>query len=194
MIAQQSSAVAIVPQGHPKIAQHFSAGYHGVKIISPEGTAEFGQTIANNTDRVRRCRQARCSRAASAIFHWVSVSRPVKPSQACFEKNIFPIAVIFAYESTNPEIHSSNHRFRSLMVGYGRLRTDSPLKGVLLGRAQCFFHPHPKLSQPIPAVFGKKRLFKIRVHLLAAPKRGEGGCSSVAKFLQKTLCPYVLML
>ena len=36
----QSSAIVIVPKGHPKIAQHFSAGCYGIKIISPEGTAE----------------------------------------------------------------------------------------------------------------------------------------------------------
>jgi hypothetical protein len=57
MIGSQSSAFAIVPtcrvvaqrrrEGHPKIAQHFSAGCYSAKIISPEATAESDQTSAS---------------------------------------------------------------------------------------------------------------------------------------------------
>jgi hypothetical protein len=42
----KSSAVAIVPQGHPKIAPCFGTGCSAPFVSSPAGTTEVGQTLA----------------------------------------------------------------------------------------------------------------------------------------------------
>jgi hypothetical protein len=49
MMISQSSAVAIVPKGHPKIAPRFSVGRSAPFISSPAGTAEQVLLIPTNT-------------------------------------------------------------------------------------------------------------------------------------------------
>jgi hypothetical protein len=123
MIGLQSSVLAIVPKGHLKIAQHFSAGYHGIIITGPEGTAELLSvpSLLKAIEAYPRLLKGTIKnhffgppRRSPALR---DRSRPVKPSQGTFKKLFFWIRSILSILS---KLRVSPLSFRKPTEGYRR--------------------------------------------------------------------------
>jgi hypothetical protein len=151
MIAQQSSAVAIVPKGHPINNRRHT------RVFQRRVRASFIPQVPEGRPNERGKLQ---NEPIFGLQGHDGVSRPVKVSQAesrlvkLFLKKIFFLAAVSA--SLRLCVRSGFGTLLNPIVPYRTLLNTPRGEGVSLVKSFKPFPSYPNLSKAIPAVFGKK--------------------------------------